>query len=105
MARIVLVAAVAVVAGAGGLGPGAAAIAHAAPSGQSSAQETIDELRGDGNRVILNKVGNGPLDQCSVTAVRPGSDVKHSWIQRGPTGNVNSLVRYKTVYVDLMCQR
>ncbi|MDF3335926.1 hypothetical protein ACP6C7_20805 [Mycolicibacterium septicum] len=55
--------------------------------------------------MILNKVGNAPMDQCTVTAVRQGTDVKHSWVQRGPTGRVNNLVRYTTAYVDLMCKR
>lgn len=87
------------------LGLGVCAPALAAPTGQTSAQATISELEDQGFRVILNKVGNAPLDQCSVTAVRPGTDVKHSWIQRGPRGNVNNLVRYTTAYVDLMCKR
>ncbi|UBV18554.1 hypothetical protein [Mycolicibacterium fortuitum] len=82
--------------------PGTAA---AAPTGQTSAQATISDLEAQGFRVILNKVGNAPMDKCTVTAVRQGTDVKHSWVQRGPTGNVNNLVRYTTAYVDLMCNR
>lgn len=82
-----------------------AATAVAAPRAQDSAQATIDELEADGYQVILNKVGNGPMDQCNVTAVRPGTAVKNSWIQRGPTGNVKNQVRYTTVYVDLSCRR
>lgn len=89
----------------GASGLGLAAPAVAAPTAQASAQATIAELESDGHRVILNKVGNGSMDKCSVTAVRQGTSVKHSWIQRGPAGNVNPLVRYKTVYVDLMCNR
>ena len=86
-------------------GLGLAAPVLAAPTAQASAQATIAELEADGYRVILNKVGNASMDKCSVSAVRPGTSVKHSWIQRGPAGNVNPLVRYKTVYVDLMCKR
>ena len=84
---------------------GASAVASAAPTGHTSAQATISELEAQGFRVILNKVGNAPMDQCTVTAVRQGTDVKHSWVQRGPTGRVNNLVRYTTAYVDLMCKR
>lgn len=79
--------------------------AHAATNEPGSAQETISELEAQGIRPILNKVGNAPIDRCTVIAVRPGTAVKHSWVQRGPTGNVNNLVRYKTAYVDLMCNR
>jgi hypothetical protein len=87
------------------LGLCGSAPASAAPTGQTSAQATISELEAQGFRVILNKVGNAPMDQCTVTAVRQGTDVKHSWVQRGPTGRVNNLVRYTTAYVDLMCKR
>jgi hypothetical protein len=105
MTKNLLVKTVAVASIATGLGFAASAPAHAAPSGQTSAQATISDLEAQGFRVILNKVGNAPIDQCTVTAVRQGTDVKHSWVQRGPTGNVNNLVRYTTAYVDLMCNR
>lgn len=87
------------------VGWGLAVPAGALPNGQSSAQATISELEARGVRPILNKVGNAPLEECTVIAVRQGTAVKHSWVQRGPTGNVNNLVRYKTAYVDLMCTR
>lgn len=96
---------VAVTSLAAALGLASPASALAAPSGQTSAQATVSDLETQGFRVILNKVGNAPMDQCTVTAVRQGTDVKHSWVQRGPTGNVNNLVRYTTAYVDLMCNR
>ena len=79
--------------------------ALAAPEIQKSAQATISDLEAQGLRPILNKVGNAPIEECTVIAVREGTAVKHSWIQRGPTGNVGNLVRYKTAYVDLMCNR
>lgn len=100
-----IVGGIAVTATAAVLGLCSAAPALAAPTGQTSAQATITELEAQGFRVILNKVGNAPMDQCTVTAVRQGTDVKHSWVQRGPTGRVNNLVRYTTAYVDLMCKR
>ncbi|OBB26269.1 hypothetical protein A5792_03995 [Mycolicibacterium peregrinum] len=105
MTKNLIVKTVAVASVATALGFAASALAHAAPSGQTSAQATISDLEAQGFRVILNKVGNAPIDQCTVTAVRQGTDVKHSWVQRGPTGNVNNLVRYTTAYVDLMCNR
>ncbi len=69
--------------------------------GPSNASETIARLQADGNRVIVNKVGNGAMDQCSVTSVRP--------IQTNPlpTGNpltgVPNLQRQTTVHVGLKC--
>ena len=96
---------VAVASAAAVVGLCASAPAAAAPTGQTSAQATISDLEAQGFRVILNKVGNAPMDQCTVTAVRQGTDVKHSWVQRGPTGRVNNLVRYTTAYVDLACHR
>ncbi len=87
------------------IGGGSAAPALAASEVQASAQETISDLEARGLRPILNKIGNAPIEECTVIAVRQGTAVKHSWVQRGPTGNVGNLVRYKTAYVDLMCNR
>jgi hypothetical protein len=89
-----------------GVGGTAAAItlgmgtATAAPSGQS-ATETIARLQADGNRVIVNKVGTGPMEDCSVTSVRPLQSPPL------PTGNaltgVPNLQRTTTVHVGLKC--
>jgi hypothetical protein len=49
--------------------------ALATPSGIGSAQDTINELENNGFRVVLNKLGAGPLDHCSVDSVRPGETV------------------------------
>ncbi|MCW1819531.1 hypothetical protein A5731_29730 [Mycolicibacterium conceptionense] len=46
-----------------------AAVSAAAPTGPSAA-ETIARLQADGKRVIVNKVGSGPLSACTVTNVR-----------------------------------
>ncbi|WP_441957215.1 hypothetical protein [Mycolicibacterium houstonense] len=80
-----------------------AAPAVAAPS-NPSAQETIDKLKADGYNVIVSKVGNNSIDQCTVSAVRDGHDVKNNWIIRGPAGQVGTQTRYTTVYVDLHCK-
>ncbi|MGA5544352.1 hypothetical protein ACPCIR_21045 [Mycobacterium sp. NPDC051198] len=94
---------VAIIGGAAALGLISPASAVAAPS-NPSAQETIDKLQADGYNVIVAKVGNRSMDQCTVSAVRPGHDVKHNWIIRGPAGQVGNLTRYTTVYVDLHCK-
>jgi hypothetical protein len=79
--------------------------ATAAPMGPN-ASETVKNLEAEGFQVIVNKVGNAPLDSCEVSAVRPGqtyermeSDVPGP---RGHTG-ITTTVTGKTVYVDLSC--
>ena len=49
-----------------------AAAAAAAPSGPSSVDQTVNQLKADGYTVFVNKVGAAPVDQCTVAAVRPG---------------------------------
>jgi hypothetical protein len=97
--RIALSAAIGVVGTAAEVVFGGAAAA-AAPSGQS-ASETIARLQADGNRVIVNKVGTGAMDQCTVTSVRPVQSTQL------PTGNpltgVPNLQRVTTVHVGLEC--
>lgn len=46
--------------------------ALAAPAGVGSAEETAEVLERSGYRVVVDKVGDLPLDQCSVAAVQPG---------------------------------
>ncbi|KWX25314.1 hypothetical protein AFM11_03230 [Mycolicibacterium wolinskyi] len=81
--------------------------ATAAPS-EASATETINQLQSEGYRVILSKVGNGAIENCTVNAVRPGRTVT------GPQPPVNGnftlmgpgqVLQYTTVYVDLDCKR
>jgi len=51
---------------------GLAGTANAAPSGAVDASQTVSQLQARGFDVIVNKLGAGPLDQCVVSAVRPG---------------------------------
>jgi hypothetical protein len=101
--RLTTIARVAVAGAVGGaaaitLGAG---VASAAPSGPNDASSTIARLQADGNRVVVNKVGNGAMDQCRVTSVRP--------VQTNPlpTGNpltgVPNLQSQTTVHVGLSC--
>jgi hypothetical protein len=74
--------------------------AAAAPTGQT-ASETIARLQADGNRVIVNKVGTGAMDQCTVTSVRP---VQSTPLPSGnPLTEVPNLQRVTTVHVGLEC--
>lgn len=44
----------------------AAQPAAAAPAGPDSVQDTVNRLESNGYKVILNKVGTAPLEQCTV---------------------------------------
>ena len=51
---------------------GLAGAAAAAPSGAIDASQAVGQLQARGFDVIVNKIGTAPLDQCVVSAVRPG---------------------------------
>lgn len=74
--------------------------AHAAPSGIGSAQDTVDELENNGFKVLLNKMGAGPLDHCTVDSVRPGETVIRP-VKNG--GDLVSRIVYQSVYLTAKC--
>jgi hypothetical protein len=76
------------------------AIAAAAPSGIGSAQDTVDELENHGFNVVLNKMGPGPLDHCTVDSVRPGLTVIRP-VRNG--GDLVNQIVYQTVYLTAKC--
>lgn len=49
---------------------GPAAMAGAAPSGPSSVDQVVHELKSQGYAVIVNRFGTGRSDDCTVSAVR-----------------------------------
>jgi hypothetical protein len=74
--------------------------AQAAPSGVGSAQDTLNELEDNGFKVVLNKMGTGPLDHCTVDSVRPGGTVTRP-VQNG--GELVNQTVYQTVYLTAKC--
>jgi hypothetical protein len=74
--------------------------AHAAPSGIGSAQDTVNELENSGYQVVVNKLGTGPLQNCTVDLVRPGETVTRP-VHKG-ADLVNQIV-YQTVYLTAKC--
>jgi hypothetical protein len=82
------------------LAVGPSAGAQAAPSGIGSAQDTVNELEDNGFKVVLNKMGAGPLDHCTVDSVRPGETVTRS-VQNG--GELVNQIVYQTVYLTAKC--
>jgi hypothetical protein len=82
---------------------GLAAPAAAAPSGSDNAVQTIGQLRSQGYTVIVNRLGNTPLDQAEVVAVRPGQSYTHIDAGQPVFGSQRnySTVQDKIVYVDV----
>ncbi|MFC3778302.1 hypothetical protein [Mycolicibacterium holsaticum] len=79
---------------------GLAAPVQAAPSGPGNAQATISQLESEGYNVIVNHVGNTPLAQADVVAVRPGTTYTQT-DRMGVGHDLNTRVTNKTVYVDV----
>jgi hypothetical protein len=85
---------------------GLTAPANAAPAGPSSVDATIDQLRAQGLEVIVNRTGTAALEQCTISAVRPGQTFSRTDSGSGQPGSWDDLVTTmisKTVYVDLSC--
>ena len=83
---------------------GLAGTANAAPSVPSSVDQTISQLRSQGYQVVVNRVGTARLDQCTVSAVRPGQTFSRT--DSGAPGaddDIVTTVTNKTVYVDVAC--
>jgi len=83
---------------------GLAGTATAAPSGPSPVDATVNQLRAQGFQVIVSRVDTAALDQCTVSAVRPGQTFSRT--DSGVPGAGDDLVTTvtnKTVYVDVAC--
>jgi hypothetical protein len=83
---------------------GLAGAAGAAPSGASDASQAVSQLQARGFDVIVNKVGTAPLEQCVVSAVRPGQTFTR--MDSGAPGAMDDIVTTvtaMTVYVDVAC--
>lgn len=78
--------------------------ASAAPSGPSTVDATVSQLRAQGFQVVVNRVGTAPADRCTLSAVRPGPTFSRT--DSGVPGAQNDLVTtvtHKIVYVDVTC--
>ncbi|MHC9293248.1 hypothetical protein ACRCUN_12320 [Mycobacterium sp. LTG2003] len=94
----------ALAAGALGASLGLGAPAGAAPTGPSSAEDAIGQLRAQGFDVVVNRIGSGTSDRCVITAVRPGHTFSRT--DSGVPGAGDDLVTTvigRTLYVDLTC--
>ena len=80
------------------------ATAVAVPSGPSSVEQTVNQLKADGYTVIVNKVGASPTGQCTIASLRPGQI--YSRTDTGTPGaqdDIHTTVTGKTVFVDVTC--
>ena len=82
---------------------GLAAPAVAAPSGPDNAQQTIGQLKSQGYTVVVNRLGNTPLDQAEVVAVRRGQTYTHIDAGQPVIGSDRNFatVQDNIVYVDV----
>ena len=95
---------VAISAGALASAAGLAGAANAAPAGPAPVDQTVSQLQASGYQVILNKVGTAPLNQCAISAVRPGQTYSRTDSSVPGAGNdLVTTVTHKTVYVDVKC--
>jgi hypothetical protein len=69
-------------------------------SDSASAQDTLDSLQAQGYKVV-NKVGNAPLGQCTVSAVRPGRNIMEPATSRESGSLPVHVIRYTTVDLDV----
>lgn len=81
---------------------GLAAPGMAAPAGSGTAQDVVDSLKADGYTVIVNKVGNAALSDCTVSATKPGHTYTRT--DSGAPGDNDSItVTAKTIIVYVSC--
>jgi hypothetical protein len=83
---------------------GLAGTANAAPTGPSSVDQTVNQLRSQGYQVVMNRIGSAPLDRCTISAVRPGQTFSRT--DSGAPGagqDIFTTVTDRTVYVDVSC--
>ena len=83
---------------------GLAGTASAAPSGPSPVDDTVSELQAKGFNVIVSRVDNAAVNQCTLNSVRPGqtfsrTDTGVPGAQDDPVTTVTN----RTVYVDVIC--
>ncbi|MCV7289066.1 hypothetical protein H7J87_27435 [Mycolicibacterium wolinskyi] len=77
------------------------ATANAAPTGPSSVDRTVNDLKAQGYNVIVNRVGGAQSEDCAVQRVRAGQ--RHETRDSRGGGSINTTVISETVYVDVAC--
>jgi hypothetical protein len=78
--------------------------AMAEPIQPGNAYATIGTLEDDGYNVIVDRVGNAPIDQCLVTSVRnPQTQTRTFWVGKGKERRLITVVVNRSINVTLNC--
>jgi hypothetical protein len=81
-----------------------AGLATAEPTQNANAYQTIGVLEDEGYDVIIDRVGNAPLNQCVVTSVRnPQTQTRTFWVGEGKQRRLITVVVNRTINVTLNC--
>jgi hypothetical protein len=81
-----------------------AGLAMADPVQPGNAYQTIGQLQDEGYDVIIDRVGNAPLNQCIVTSVRnPQTQTRTFWVGQGKDRELVTVVVNRTINVSLNC--
>jgi hypothetical protein len=84
------------------LAPAGLATAEPTPSG--NAYQTIGVLEDEGYNVIIDRVGNAPTNQCTVTSVRnPQTQTRTFWVDEGEHRRLVTVVVSRSINVTLNC--
>jgi hypothetical protein len=78
--------------------------AMAEPTQAGNAYATIGTLEDEGYAVIIDRVGNAPINQCIVTSVRnPQTQTRTFWVDEGKHRRQITVVVSRSINVTLNC--
>ena len=81
-----------------------AVLATAEPTQAGNGYATIGTLEDEGYDVIIDRVGNAPIDQCIVTSVRnPQEQTRTFWVDEGKHRRLITVVVSRSINVTLNC--
>ena len=81
-----------------------AGLAVAEPTQNGNAYQTIGVLEDEGYDVIIDRVGNAPINQCVVTSVRnPQTQTRTFWVGEGRDRRLVTVVVSRSINVTLNC--
>jgi hypothetical protein len=81
-----------------------AGLAMAEPTQAGNAYATIGTLEDEGYDVIIDRVGNAPINQCIVTSVRnPQEQTRTFWVDEGKHRRLITVVVSRSINVTLNC--
>jgi hypothetical protein len=84
------------------LAPAGPAVAE--PTQNGNAYQTIGVLEDEGYNVIIDRVGNAPINQCIVTSVRnPQTQTRTFWVGKGRDRRLVTVVVSRSINVTLNC--